>query len=71
MPHISFRMGSMGLFDLDSLFVFLLNELLPQINSSDLHVKKPDNAACYCRYACYCTLAVHGDEWPNLVWLFL
>ena len=37
MPHTSFRMGSMGLFDLDAFFVFLLNELLPQLISSDLH----------------------------------
>ena len=37
MPHISFRMGSVGFFDLDSLFVFLLNELLPQLDSSETH----------------------------------
>lgn len=36
-PHTSLRMGSMGLFDLDTFFVFLLNELLPQFISSDLH----------------------------------
>ena len=35
---------------------------IQSITSDDvLYVKKPDNAACYCTYA------VHGDEWSMLV----